>query len=65
MIAARESLREEGRPDPFTGDVRGFRRWVSGRVPRARVVEHDGQVAFVGYADVRRSEGWLLQGWST
>ncbi len=62
VIAARESLREEGRPDPFTGDVRGFRRWVSGRVPRARVVEDDGAVAFVGYADVRRPEGWLLQG---
>ena len=62
VVAARESLHEEGRPDPFTGDVRGFRRWVSGRVPRARVVEADGSVAFVGYADVRRPEGWLLQG---
>ena len=60
--AARESLREESRPDPFAGDVRGFRRWVKGRVPRARVVEREGRVVFVGYADVRRPEGWLLQG---
>ncbi len=60
--AARESLREESRPDPFAGDIRGFRRWVKGRVPRARVVETDGAVVFVGYADVRRPEGWLLQG---
>lgn len=60
--AARESLREEGRPDPFTGDARGFRRWVAGRVPRARVVERDGEIVFAGYADVRRPEGWLLQG---
>jgi predicted GNAT family acetyltransferase len=62
VYAARESLREESRPDPFAGDMRGFRRWVRGRVPRARVVEHGGQVVFVGYADVRRPEGWLLQG---
>jgi len=60
--AARESLREESRPDPFAGDIRGFRRWVKGRVPRARVVEHGGEVVFVGYADVRRPDGWLLQG---
>jgi ribosomal protein S18 acetylase RimI-like enzyme len=60
--AARESLREESRPDPFSGDARGFRRWVRGRVPRARVVEHAGRVVFVGYADVQRPEGWLLQG---
>ena len=39
IVAARESLREEDRPDPFSGDVRGFKRWVRGRVPRARVVE--------------------------
>jgi predicted GNAT family acetyltransferase len=62
VVAARESLREEQRPDPFTGDVRGFRRWVRGRVPRARVVECDERVVFVGYADVQRPEGWLLQG---
>jgi RimJ/RimL family protein N-acetyltransferase len=62
VVAARESLREEDRPDPFSGDVRGFRRWVKGRVPRARVVEECGRVVFVGYADVRRPEGWLLQG---
>jgi predicted GNAT family acetyltransferase len=60
--AARESLREESRPDPFAGDERGFRRWVRGRVPRARVVEEGGRVVFVGYADVQRPDGWLLQG---
>jgi len=60
--AARASLREEGRPDPFEGDPDGFRRWVRGRLPRACVVETRGEVAFVGYADVRRAEGWLLQG---
>ena len=60
--AARESLREEDRPDPFAGDVRGFRRWVSGRLPRARLVEQDGEVCFVGYADVQSRAGWLLQG---
>ena len=62
MLAARESLREEGRPDPFSGDVRGFRRWVSGRVARARVIESEGRVVFVAYADVQRPEGWLVQG---
>jgi ribosomal protein S18 acetylase RimI-like enzyme len=62
VIAARESLREEGRPDPFSGDVRGFRRWVSGRVARARVIESEGRVVFVAYADVQRPEGWLVQG---
>lgn len=62
VYAARESLREEHRPDPFYGDARGFRRWVQSRVPRARVVESARRVAFVGYADVRRAEGWLLQG---
>ncbi len=60
--AARASLREEGRPDPFDGDPPGFRRWVRGRLPRARVVEADGHAFFVGYADVRRPEGWLVQG---
>lgn len=60
--AARASLREERRPDPFAGDPDGFRRWVRGRVERARVVEVGGRVAFVGYADVRRPEGWLVQG---
>jgi ribosomal protein S18 acetylase RimI-like enzyme len=62
VIAARESLREESRPDPFSGDIKGFQRWVRGRIPRARVVESAGQVAMVGYADVQRPEGWLLQG---
>jgi len=62
VFAARESLREEDRPDPFAGDARGFRRWVRGRVPRARLVERDGRVCFVGYADVQRHDGWLLQG---
>lgn len=60
--AARESLREEDRPDPFAGDAVGFRRWVSGRLPRARLVEHEDAVCFVGYADVQSRAGWLLQG---
>lgn len=60
--AARASLREEGRPDPFLGDPRGFRRWVAARVSRALVAEEGGRVAWVGYADVRLPEGWLLQG---
>jgi ribosomal protein S18 acetylase RimI-like enzyme len=62
VVAARESLREENRPDPFVGDVEGFRRWVRGRVVRARVVESEGRITMVGYADVQRAEGWLLQG---
>jgi RimJ/RimL family protein N-acetyltransferase len=60
--AARASLREENRPDPFRGDPVGFRRWVRGRVPRATVVEIDHRVRFVGYADVQCERGWLLQG---
>ena len=60
--AARASLREENRPDPFEGDPKGFRRWVSGRIRRAVVVESGGRLVFVGYADVQRREGWLLQG---
>lgn len=60
--AARASLREERRPDPFEGDPEGFRRWVAGRISRATVVEWEGALRFVGYADVQRSEGWLLQG---
>ena len=35
---------------------------MRGRVPRARVVEDAGRIVFVGYADVQRPEGWLLQG---
>jgi RimJ/RimL family protein N-acetyltransferase len=62
VVAARESLREEERPDPFAGDLRSFRRWVRGRVSRARVVECEGRVVFVAYADVQRPEGWLIQG---
>lgn len=62
VVAARASLREEDRPDPFVGDPVGFRRWVQGRLHRARVVEVSGRAVFVGYADVRRSEGWLIQG---
>jgi len=62
VAAALASLREEGRPDPFVGDAGGFRSWVRGRVARARVVEFAGRVAMVGYADVQRTEGWLLQG---
>lgn len=60
--AARASLREESRPDPFLGDPRGFRRWVASRLGRALVAERAGRVVWVGYADVRLAEGWLLQG---
>lgn len=60
--AARASLAEERRPDPFEFDPDGFRRWVRGRVDRAWVVEADGRVVFVGYADVQRRNGWLVQG---
>jgi RimJ/RimL family protein N-acetyltransferase len=60
--AARASLREEGRPDPFLGDPRGFRRWVAARVGRARIGTHRGVPAWAGYADVRLAEGHLLQG---
>jgi predicted GNAT family acetyltransferase len=31
-------------------------------VQRGRVVDHAGRVVFVGYADVQRADGWLLQG---
>ena len=62
VVSARASLREEDRPDPFDGDPVGFRRWVQGRLHRARVVEVDGRVVFVAYADVQRAEGWLIQG---
>jgi len=62
VFAARGSLREEQRYDPFEGDPTGFRRWVRSRLQRARVVEQDGRLVFVGYADVRRAEGWLIQG---
>jgi RimJ/RimL family protein N-acetyltransferase len=60
--AARQSLLEENRPDPSESDPLGFRRWVRGRVGRAVVVEREGTLGFVGYADVRSSRGWLLQG---
>jgi RimJ/RimL family protein N-acetyltransferase len=60
--AARASLREEGRPDPFLGDPKGFRRWVAARLDRARVGDRAGAVTWVGYADVRLREGHLLQG---
>jgi ribosomal protein S18 acetylase RimI-like enzyme len=60
--AASESLLAEGRPDPARQDPRGFRRWVAGRIGRARVAVHAGRVVFVGYADIRRREGWLVQG---
>jgi len=62
VYAARASLREEDRPDPAEGDPLGFQRWVQGRLPRARIVSEAGQTVFVGYADVRRREGWLVQG---
>ena len=60
--AARQSLLEESRPDPSESDPLGFRRWVRGRVGRAVVVEREGTLGFVGYADVRSPRGWLLQG---
>jgi ribosomal protein S18 acetylase RimI-like enzyme len=60
--AARASLREEDRPDPFLGDPRGFRRWVASRHQRALVAERAGRVEAVGYADVQLAAGWLLQG---
>lgn len=60
--SARASLREEGRPDPFLGDPKGFKRWVAARVGRARIAELSGRVVWVGYADVQLAEGHLLQG---
>jgi len=60
--AARQSLLEERRPDPSRSDPVGFRRWVRGRLDRAVVVERDGELGFVGYADVKSPRGWLLQG---
>lgn len=62
VFAARSSLREENRPDPFDGDPKGFRQWVRGRIGRARLLEVDNEPVFVGYVDVRRPEGWLIQG---
>lgn len=62
VYAARASLWEEDRPDPAEADPLGFRRWVEGRLSRARIVSKDGRTIFVAYADVRRSEGWLVQG---
>jgi len=60
--AARASLWEEHRPDPAEGDPAGFRRWVEGRLAHARVVSDHGRMVFVAYADVRRTQGWLIQG---
>jgi predicted GNAT family acetyltransferase len=60
--ASRASLVEESRPDPSEHDPTGFRRWVAGRVAQAVVAEERGRIGFVGYADVRSSRGWLLQG---
>ncbi|MDX1649443.1 MAG: GNAT family N-acetyltransferase [Myxococcota bacterium] len=62
VVAARASLLEEKRADPFQGDPNGFRRWVRSRLPRATVVTAGDRVAFVGYADVQSGRGWLLQG---
>ena len=62
VYAARASLWEEDRPDPAEADPAGFRRWVEGRLPRARIVAEDAETVFVAYADVRRPEGWLVQG---
>jgi ribosomal protein S18 acetylase RimI-like enzyme len=62
VYAARASLWEEDRPDPADGDPVGFRRWVESRLSRARIVSENGSIVFVSYADVRRTEGWLVQG---
>jgi len=62
VFAARASLWEEDRPDPADGDPEGFRRWVQSRLSRARIVAEGDQLAFVAYADVRRPQGWLIQG---
>ncbi len=62
VYAARASLWEEDRPDPAEGDPMGFRRWVESRLTRARIVSAEGKMVFVSYADVRRSQGWLIQG---
>jgi ribosomal protein S18 acetylase RimI-like enzyme len=62
VYAARASLWEEDRPDPADGDPVGFRRWVESRLSRARIVSEKGTMVFVSYADVRRAEGWLIQG---
>jgi GNAT superfamily N-acetyltransferase len=62
VVAARASLREEDRPDPAETDPGGFRRWVASRLARARIVSEEGRTVFVAYADVRRPEGWLIQG---
>ncbi|MFK7898401.1 MAG: GNAT family N-acetyltransferase [Myxococcota bacterium] len=62
VFAARASLWEENRPDPAESDPVGFRRWVQGRLGRARIVSEQGKTVFVAYADVRRDEGWLVQG---
>lgn len=60
--AARASLWEENRPDPAERDPEGFRRWVEGRIARARVVCEGERVVFVAYADVMSHHGWLVQG---
>ena len=62
VYAARASLWEEDRPDPADVDPVGFRRWVESRLSRARIVSDQGRTVFVAYADVRRPEGWLVQG---
>jgi ribosomal protein S18 acetylase RimI-like enzyme len=62
VYAARASLWEEDRPDPADGDPVGFRRWVESRLSRARIVSEEGRMVFVAYADVRRADGWLIQG---
>lgn len=62
VYAARASLWEEDRPDPADIDPVGFRRWVESRLSRARIVSDRGRTVFVAYADVRRAEGWLIQG---
>lgn len=62
VYAARASLWEEQRPDPAVRDPVGFARWVESRIGHARVVCEGERVVFVAYADVRRRQGWLVQG---
>lgn len=60
--AARLSLKEEDRRDPFDGNPHAFRGWVESRISRARIIDCEGELCFVGYADVQLPSGWLLQG---
>ncbi len=62
VVAAQGSLLAEQRPDPLQKSARRFRRWVKTRVAHATVGVLDGRVVFVGYSDITRPCGWLLQG---